>query len=150
VSAPSALHTGGDTTGLRALPVFARAGAVIPMQPVMSYVGARAVDTIQLHVFPGAATSELYEDAGDGYGYERGQFRRTTFRTTGDGGTAGVTIARTGTFAGARTFAVTLHAAERPRAVTVDGRTVAVQYDGGRREATFAVPSSATRVDVAR
>lgn len=157
VSAPSVARDGRDTTGLRGLPLFARAGAVIPMRPVMAYEGARRVDTLTLHAFPNAAgaaagvTSALYEDAGDGYAYERGQYRRTTFTTRGsEDGAFAITLARAGAYAGAGTFTVVLHATARPRAVTADGRAVPVRYDAARREAAFEVPGGVGRIDVAR
>ena len=156
VSAPGVLRDGRDTTGLRGLPLFARAGSVIPMQPVLPYEGARRIDTLALHVFPNVAgggdvASELYEDAGDGYGYERGQFRRTTFAVHGGGDASfALALARTGAYVGASTFEVVVHATARPRGVTADGRSVPVRYDGGRREASFDVPSGVGRIDIAR
>ena len=152
VSAPGALRDGGDTTGLAGLPLFARAGAVIPMRPVMSYIGERAVDTLSLHVWPGATarvTSELYEDAGDGYAYEHGQYRLTTFTTTGGDGTLEIALARQGKYAGARAFSVVVHAVSRPRSVKADGRGVRVRWDAARRTATFVVPSGVRRIVVA-
>jgi alpha-glucosidase len=150
VAAPRVAFDGGDTTGLRGLPVFVRAGAVVPMQRVLPYEGARRLDTLTLHVYPGAAVSQLYEDSGDGYDNARGQYRLTTFSTAmrGDGGT-GIALARAGSYAGARTFAVTLHAINRPRGVTADGKHVAVGYDPVRREASITVPSDASRIDIA-
>lgn len=154
VAAPEAVHDGGDTTGLRGLPIFVRAGAVIPMQAVLPYSDARRLDTLELHVWPGATTtpvtSELYEDAGDGYAYEHGDYRLTTFTTSLNGASGGfdVALTRAGTFTGARTFAVTLHATERPRSVTVDGRTVTTTYDGARRTVSFVVPGGISRIVV--
>jgi alpha-glucosidase (family GH31 glycosyl hydrolase) len=49
---------GGDTTGFRGLPVFARAGAVVPSQKTLQYTDQRALDTLQLRVFPGSAKSD--------------------------------------------------------------------------------------------
>ncbi len=54
------------------IPVLVRAGAVIPNFPVMQYTGQLAVDTLTLRVYPGAAKSSLYEDAGEGYDYQKG------------------------------------------------------------------------------
>jgi len=153
VSAPEALHDGGDTTGLRGLPVFARAGAVIPMQAVLPHEDARHLDTLALHIWPGTAarvTSLLYEDAGDGYAYERGSYRVTTF-TTSSGGADGVldiALTHAGTYPGARTFTVTVHAVPRPGSVQADGRSVPVRYDPARRTATFAVASGVRRITV--
>ncbi len=58
--------------------LYVRGDAPVPMWPEMSYVGERAADplTIRVHAAGGSGTSVLYEDAGDGYGYERGDFVR--------------------------------------------------------------------------
>jgi len=73
-------------------PMFIRAGAVIPMYPVMQYVGERAVEQLTLHIYHvnGRTESHLYEDAGDGYDYEKGVFNEKTFVVDGDGD--GVTL----------------------------------------------------------
>jgi alpha-glucosidase (family GH31 glycosyl hydrolase) len=156
VSAPGVARDGGDTTGLRGLPLFARAGAVVPMQAPAPHADARRADTLALHAFAPAAgaaavVSELYEDAGDGYAHERGEYRRTTITAAAgaDGGLA-LALARTGRYAGARAFAVTLHGVDRPGAVTADGRAVPVRYDAARRQAAFVVPATVGRVAVAR
>jgi alpha-glucosidase len=153
ISAPEATHDGGDTTGLRGLPLFARAGAVVPMQKVMSYDGERPLDTLELHVWPDAtapATSTLYEDAGDGYAYEHGAYRTTTF-TTNEGSTSGtlnIKAARVGTYAGARVYVVALHAFSRPRVVRADGRSVPMRYDAASRITTFVIPSSVRSIAI--
>ncbi len=152
-SAPEALHAHGDSSALGGLPLFARAGAVIPMQSVQSYEGQHAVDTLQLHVWPTSAspvTSMLYEDAGDGYSYQRGDFRATTITTSvlGANGALAVKLAREGTYAGARTYAVTLHAMHRPRLVRTDGRTLAPRYDSDTRLTTFAIPSATRTITI--
>lgn len=152
VSAPQPLNDGGDTTGLRGLPVFARAGAVIPMQAVLPYEDARRLDTLALNVWPGSparVTSMLYEDAGDGYAHERGSYRLTTFTTSsGTSGALDVALARTGTYPGARAFIVTVHAVPRPGSVQADGRSVPVRYDAARRTASFTVASGVRRITV--
>jgi alpha-glucosidase len=152
VSAPEALRDGGDTTGLRGLPIFARAGAVVPMQAVLPYDGARRLDTLELHVWPAATApvrSELYEDAGDGYAYERGDYRLTTFTSSGGtNGATSITLARDGRFAGARTFAITMHAVDGPRTVMVDGRAVPGRHDAMTRTVTFVVPAEGREIRV--
>ncbi|HEX6536073.1 MAG TPA: TIM-barrel domain-containing protein [Gemmatimonadaceae bacterium] len=151
VSAPGALNDGGDSTGLAGLPIFARAGAVIPMRPVMSYIGERPVDTLALHVWPAASgrvKSELYEDAGDGYAYEHGEYRLTTLTTSGGQGKLELALAREGKYAGARAFSVVVHAISRPRSVRADGHGVRVRWDAARRTATFVVPSGVRRIVV--
>jgi alpha-glucosidase len=54
------------------LPLFVRAGAVIPVQPVVQHTGEMVSAPLTLLVVPGAdGTSSYYEDAGDGYGDRR-------------------------------------------------------------------------------
>jgi alpha-glucosidase len=149
-AAPGALADGGDTTALRGLPVFARAGAVIAMQAALEYTGERRLDTLELHVYPGTATSSLYEDAGEGFGYRQGEYRHTTFRTAVSPTQLGITLEREGSYAGAAVYAIAVHDAPRAATVVVDGRTVPAAYDAGARQIRFVVPASARRVEVRR
>ncbi|MDQ2767537.1 MAG: DUF5110 domain-containing protein, partial [Gemmatimonadota bacterium] len=152
IAAPRPVHDGGDTTGLRGLPLFARAGAVIPMQPEMLYDGARKLDTLMLHVWAGASspvTSALYEDAGDGYAYTHGDYRATTITTsTSASGALTIALAREGSYAGARAYVVTLHALGRARTMRVDGRARPMHFDASSRVATIVVPVTATRITI--
>ena len=62
------------------LPLYVRAGSIVPMGPVMEYATEKAADTIELRVYPGAdGHFVLYEDGNDGYQYEKGQFATTRF-----------------------------------------------------------------------
>lgn len=150
VPAPSVAYDGGDTTGLRGLPIFVSAGAVIPMQTVVAYDGARQLDTLELEVYPGTATSELYEDVGDGYGYQQGEYRSTVFRTVAEPRRLTIALARSGAFAGATLFGVTIHDSEAPRRAVVDGRAIRTEYDAQRRTIRFTVRSGVQRIEVAR
>ena len=52
---------------LDCIPVFVRAGSILPLGKAVQHTGERS-DTIELRVYPGAdASFVLYEDAGDGY-----------------------------------------------------------------------------------
>ena len=73
----------GDDSDLPEL--YLRPGAVVPVGPVMQYVDERPLDKVTLLVCldaQGEARGTLYEDAGDGYGYERGVYRLTTFQVS--------------------------------------------------------------------
>ena len=63
------------------MPLFVRAGAIIPMQQVMDYVGAGPVDTLLLDVFPTFSevpdTFHLYEDDQESLDYMQGEYTRT-------------------------------------------------------------------------
>lgn len=65
------------------IPIFIREGAVIPMGQVIQYVGERDCEQLTLHVYYGGQNivSLLYEDAGDGYEYEKGIYNKKRFET---------------------------------------------------------------------
>ena len=58
------------------IPLFIRAGAIIPMQPVMEYVHQVPVTQLTVQVFPAAARSDFdyYDDDGISYAYETGVY----------------------------------------------------------------------------
>ncbi len=57
------------------MPVFVKAGSVIPFGPALQYAAEKAADTITLNVYTGAdASFDLYEDEGTNYNYEKGAF----------------------------------------------------------------------------
>jgi len=68
-------------TRLDRVPMFVRAGSILPLGPEMQYVGEKAWDNLELRVYPGADGSfTLYEDEGDGYNYEKGVCATITFQ----------------------------------------------------------------------
>jgi hypothetical protein len=65
---------------LEQMPMFVKAGAIIPMQPVMQYVNERPVDQIRLRVWSGQGEFTIYEDDGQSFAYRSNQWSTTTFR----------------------------------------------------------------------
>jgi alpha-glucosidase (family GH31 glycosyl hydrolase) len=65
---PSAPHGGtwhAVYGGLEQIPVFARAGAIVPLAPRAGWGGVDNPESLEIHLFPGAENSfELYEDDG--------------------------------------------------------------------------------------
>lgn len=63
---------------LERMPLYVRDGAVIPMEPPVNHTGERDGKQLTLHVYAGEeGRFELYEDAGEGYGYKRGEWSLT-------------------------------------------------------------------------
>jgi alpha-D-xyloside xylohydrolase len=61
------------------IPVFARAGSILPLGPVKQYADQPSTEPIELRVYPGRDGSfVLYDDEGDGYGYEQGRYATVT------------------------------------------------------------------------
>ena len=68
-------------TTLDRVPMFVRAGSILPLGPEMQYVGEKAWDNLEMRVYPGANGSfTLYEDEGDNYNYEKGAYATITFQ----------------------------------------------------------------------
>jgi alpha-glucosidase/alpha-D-xyloside xylohydrolase len=64
---------------LATMPLYVRAGAMIPMGPVRQYVDEPSDAPLGLTVYPGAdGTSSVYEDDGRSFDYRRGAFERIT------------------------------------------------------------------------
>lgn len=63
------------------IPVYVKAGSIIPMGEPLEYAGQKQEKPLTLRVYPGRdAEYALYEDDGDGYGYEEGAFTVTQAR----------------------------------------------------------------------
>ena len=110
-------------TTLDRVPMFVRAGSILPLGPEMQYVGEKPWDNLELRVYPGADGSfMLYEDEGDSYNYEKGVYSTIAF--TWNDRSRTLTIGeRQGSFPGmlqTRQFTV----------VMPDGSQQTVSYDG--------------------
>ena len=118
------------------VPVYLKAGAIVPMQPPMRYTGEKPVDPLIVNVWPLApgttSTYSVYEDSGVAVEYQRGVFARTPIKATQTGDSLKVEIGPVqGSFPGmrpARGFELRLPADWPPASVTVNG--VAVKKAG--------------------
>ena len=110
-------------TSFNRVPMFVRAGSILPMGPEMEYVGQKPWDNLEIRIYPGADGSfTLYEDEGDNYNYEQGVYATITFRW--NNARCVLTVGeRKGSYPGmltARKFTIVLP----------DGITKEVDYDG--------------------
>jgi len=75
---------GGETIKAPAtidrIPLFVKAGSIIPMGPVIQYASEKN-DQVEIRIYPGAdGEFTLYEDENDNYNYEKGVFSTITFK----------------------------------------------------------------------
>jgi alpha-D-xyloside xylohydrolase len=136
---------GGQTVDAPApfdsLPVYVRAGSIIPVGPELQYTGEKPADPITLFVYAGAdGEFTLYEDDGVSYGYERGKFARIPIRW--DDAAKTLTIGkREGSFPGMlakRTFKVVLVSQTKPVGFSFEPRAEQMTgYRGAKVELTF-------------
>jgi len=67
------------------IPLFVKAGAIIPKYPVQQYVGELEFDELTLDIYykNGKEKSVVYEDAQDGYDYKKGRYSFLSLSTNG-------------------------------------------------------------------
>ncbi|MFL6604952.1 MAG: glycoside hydrolase family 31 protein [Steroidobacteraceae bacterium] len=79
-----AQRAGGEVISVEAdlakIPLYARAGSILPLGPVKPYADARSDAPMEIRVYPGGdGVFELYDDEGDGFGYEQGRYVTVRF-----------------------------------------------------------------------
>ncbi len=79
------LLAGGRTIStpapIETLPLYVRAGSIVPMGPFLRYAAEKPADPVELRVYPGAdGEFTLYEDENDNYNYEKGSFATVPIR----------------------------------------------------------------------
>ena len=78
-------YEGGQTLNasapLATMPLYVKAGSIIPLGPEVQYTDEKPWDSLDIVVYPGAdAEFTLYEDEGDNYNYEKGIYSTITFK----------------------------------------------------------------------
>lgn len=131
-------YDGGTTVDaaapLERMPLFVRAGAIVPTGPAIQYTGQPSDEPVTVLVYAGANGSfSLYEDAGTDYGYEQGHYSRIPLSY--DDATGTLTLGKregdgTGT-AAKGVFVIRRIDADHPNADAADAsRDVRVEYAG--------------------
>jgi alpha-D-xyloside xylohydrolase len=65
---------------LSSIPLYVRAGSILPLGPELQYSTEKLADPIELRIYPGAdADYTLYEDENDNYNYEKGAYATIGF-----------------------------------------------------------------------
>jgi alpha-glucosidase len=134
---PTGMHFTGPAAIERSfsidqIPVYLKAGAIVPMQPPMLYTGQKPVDPLIVNVWPlqpgASSTYSVYEDSGVSVEYQRGVFARTPIKATQTGDVLRVEIGPVqGSYPGmmkARACELRLPANWPPASVTVNGIAV--------------------------
>ncbi len=74
-------HTLNASAPLATMPLYVKAGSILPLGPDVQYTGEKPWDNLDIIVYPGTdAEFTLYEDEGDNYNYEKGIYSTITFK----------------------------------------------------------------------
>jgi alpha-glucosidase len=167
---PTGKHFTGPAAAERSftidqIPVYVKAGTIVPMQPAMMHTGEKPVDPLIVNVWPlaaGASSSySVYEDSGASVEYQHGVFARTPIKATENGDTLRVEIGPVErSYPGmpkARGYELRLPDDWPPAAVIVNGKAVAFAkpnepggwtYDGNTLTTKIPVASTSTSAKV--
>ncbi|MDZ7377270.1 MAG: glycoside hydrolase family 31 protein [candidate division KSB1 bacterium] len=111
------------------IPMFVKSGSILPMQPTMQYVGELPPDPLVVEIYPspGISNDSLYEDDGNSFDYQKGQYRITQFELSVQQKKINLLIERIvdGYSPEKRSFLLKFHASDlKPHRVNIDKRSL--------------------------
>ncbi|HAA11604.1 MAG TPA: glycosyl hydrolase [Cytophagales bacterium] len=117
---------------LEFIPLFVKAGAILPLYPAMQHTGEISqLEEMRLRAYYAEDTIEsvVYEDAGEGYGYQKGEYNERKF--TFSGSESEVRITQDGTMGftpSYKNFKISFHGLPfSPKECQIDGQPVNIQ-----------------------
>jgi hypothetical protein len=122
------------STPLSQIPLFVKAGSIVPMGPYIQYA-TQSIDPLEIRVYKGQDCSfTLYEDQGDTYNYENGQY--STIQFAWDEAAQELRIgARSGSYSGMptnRTFNIVYVSSNHGAGVDVSSADDVINYNGSQ------------------
>ena len=136
-----------ETPRLDRLPVFVRAGTILPRQPLVASTAQTPVGPLQIDVYPGPdCAGMLYLDDGHSLQFAQGAFLRQAIHCaiSADGGLA-ITFDRreAGYSPWWRSVAFTVHGQGHAGTVQLANKAVSSRYDADARTVAFQLPDTA-------
>lgn len=128
-------HIGGKEVWADApldrIPFFVKAGTVMPFAPVSQYIGEKQHGHQTLHAYfaSGEVYSSFYEDAGEGYAYQHGEYRHRYFRMWGSNSKLEIQQTSEGSYTPSyQDYELITHGLPfMPKKAVVDGQAVAFE-----------------------
>lgn len=113
---------------LNRIPLFVKAGSIIPTTEVVEYSGASAGKPLTIDIYPGKdAEFTLYDDAGDSYDFEKGEYTRIKMHWDDKKDTLTISDAE-GTYPEAPAVRpMTIHKGDKSKTITYKGKKTKVK-----------------------
>lgn len=136
------------TPTLEVLPVFVRAGSILPLQPLVQSTNEKPQGALELRVYPGPeCQGSLYLDDGRSLDYKKGAYLRQEFTCEASGDTVRVKLAApTGKYQPWwKNIDVVVYGWEQPGATATlaSGGKLTARHDATARTVRVTVPASA-------
>jgi alpha-glucosidase (family GH31 glycosyl hydrolase) len=144
------------------IPVYLKAGAIVPTQPPMRYTGEKPVDPLIINVYPlqdgQSSAYKLYEDSSQSEAYKRGICAWTNLEAHQSGDTLTVDVDPVdGSYPGMLTergYEIRLPGDWPPASVTANGTKTDWSYEGNTLTTVITVPRTSvqtkTRIEIHR
>ena len=122
------------------IPLFVRAGSIIPTTDVMQYIGEKPDATIYINVYPGKGKDidfTLYEDDGESLGYQRGENTTRTFSYSEKNGRVSIMMGDRQENGGYkfdidRNIEFIVYSSSKPKAIRYNNRKVDNTWDNSK------------------
>lgn len=131
-----------ETPSLDRLPVFVRAGTILPTQPLVQSMAETPSGPLTLHIYPGAGCSgSIYLDDGKTTDYEKGDFLRQGVTCSGDAAKMQIAFAkREGNFAPWwKEIEIVIHDSANIGTVKLGSKKVEAAHDADARTLRFTI-----------
>jgi hypothetical protein len=112
------------------MPLYVRAGAIVPLGPVKHFTGEQVKEPLTLVVYPGAdGQFQLYEDDGSSFGYRKGEWMGLDCRWSDRDRRLSLRLARGSRMLPPmhREIRVRLAGSKSDRPIAFDGRSVEIK-----------------------
>lgn len=104
------------------IPIYIKAGAIIPTQGPLQYIGQKEVDVITLNIYPSETSSSfnLYDDDGKSLEYKNGQYSETLIQVVEDNATIKIKIDKPkGNFDNHQSYVLKVKLQEKPKQIHI-------------------------------
>jgi alpha-glucosidase len=135
------------------MPLYVRAGAILPMQPLVQHTGEIPGGPLQLRVFPGEdCKGALYQDDGHTFAYQRGEILRIDYSCAVSSASVTITskIEKNAYKPWWNSAELTIYgAAAAPKDVRIGDQVIRDwRFDGSTHTLTLAVPAAVSNWSV--
>ncbi|MDB6110825.1 MAG: alpha-glucosidase [Pedosphaera sp.] len=133
------------------IPLFVRAGAMLPMSAVQQFVGEKPVETVNLHLWPGAeSVLNWHEDDGISMGYAAGELSERQIKAAigQRGGTLQFSPTKGSRAGDIKTWRVILRGVTRQFRIKLNGRPVASHFDPTTGICAFEFRNSSSAMEI--
>jgi len=138
---------------LDTLPVYVRAGSILPQQPLVQNLDETPEGPVQISVYPGPdCRGSLYQDDGNSFAYTRGEFYRVQFTCDSRPDTLQLSVSSPeGTFNPwwKQIKFVFFGMGSAPHSVSVDHKQISDwKFDAGQKTVTMTFPASRSTMEI--